>query len=68
MTEFTEREFTARLTELEIHSTYQVNLIDELNQELVRANERIDRLQGEVTRLQGMLAGLAPPLEESPDE
>ncbi|PLX86798.1 MAG: SlyX protein [Desulfuromonas sp.] len=61
-------EFEQRLTELEIRYTYQLNQLEELNEELTRANERIDGLQREVSRLSGMLAELGPELVESPDE
>lgn len=59
---------SARLNELEIRYTHQGQLIDELNDELIVANERIARLERESRQLREMLSGLAPNLEESPDE
>lgn len=61
-------ELEQRLVELEIRYTYQSSQIDELNDELTRANGRIDLLQRDIARLLGMIASMAPPAEESPDE
>jgi len=61
-------ELEQRLTELEIRYTHQLSQLEELNDELIRANERIDGLQREVVSLRGMLSVLGPELVESPDE
>jgi SlyX protein len=61
-------DLTARLNELEIRYTHQAQQIDELNDELIVANERIDRLERENRQLREMMSGMAPSLEESPDE
>jgi len=61
-------ELEQRLTELEIRYTHQFSQLEELNEELIRANDRIDGLQREVARLRGMLAEFGPELVESPDE
>ena len=61
-------ELTERLVELEIRYTHQNRMIEELNEELTAANERIDRLTREVAGLRDMLGSLGPDLLESPDE
>ncbi|MDT8441807.1 MAG: SlyX family protein [Desulfuromonadales bacterium] len=61
-------ELEQRLVELEIRYTHQSSQLDELNDELTRANGRIDQLLRDVQRLLGMVASMAPQTEESPDE
>lgn len=61
-------DFKDRLTELEIRFTHQARLIEELNDVLVVALRRIDRLEGEQRGFREMLGSLAPDLTESPDE
>jgi SlyX protein len=61
-------DLTERLTEIEIRFTHQGRSIDELNDELIQANERINALEREVRVLREMLSGMAPELQESPDE
>lgn len=57
-----------RLNDIEIRFTYQARLIDELNDELIAANGRIELLERDVSRLREMMTRLAPDLEDSPDE
>ena len=57
-----------RLIDLELRYTHQAYLLDELNDELTRANTRIDELVKEVRALREMLGNLAPQMEASPDE
>jgi len=61
-------ELTARIIELEIRYTHQIQLIEELNSELTTANNRIDRLEREVGALREMLGSMGPELTQSPDE
>ncbi|MCK4502400.1 MAG: SlyX family protein [Desulfuromonadales bacterium] len=61
-------ELQQRLTELEIRSSYQTQLLDELNQEVIECNQRIDRLNKDNQRLREAVSTLSPALEESPDE
>lgn len=59
---------TDRLIELEIRYTHQARLIDELNDELTAANDRLDALQREISVIKDVLKTLGPDLEVSPDE
>ncbi len=61
-------EIKQRLTDLEIRSTYQEELIDELNLIVTDCNLQIQRLGRENTRLREMMRSLAPEMPESPDE
>jgi SlyX protein len=61
-------EINQRLTDLEIRSTYQEELIEELNQVVTKCNLQIQQLGRENQRLRETLSGLAPELSESPDE
>ena len=61
-------DISERMIELEIRYTHQARLIDELNVELTAANDRIDSLRRDVQMMREMLKGLAPELQESPDE
>lgn len=57
-----------RMIELEIRYTHQARLIEELNDVLVAALRRIERLERENRNVREMLNALAPDLPESPDE
>jgi SlyX protein len=57
-----------RVTELEIRFSHQTQLLDELNDELVNCNHRIDQLSKDNQRLREAVSTLSPALEESPDE
>lgn len=57
-----------RLTELEIRYSHQARLIEELNDVLVVALRRIDRLEREQRGFREMLGSLSPDFTESPDE
>lgn len=57
-----------RVTELEIHYTHQVRMVEELNEVLADCSLRIDRLLQENRAMREMLKTLAPELMESPDE
>ena len=61
-------EITQRLTDLEIRSSYQDELLDELNQIVTECNLQIQQLARENGRLREMLSSLAPEMSESPDE
>ncbi len=61
-------EISARLVELEVRYAHQSQLLDELNDELVVANQRIERLERELSSFGEMIKGMAPSIEESPDE
>jgi SlyX protein len=57
-----------RVTELEIRFSHQTQLLDELNDELVNCNHRIDQLTKDNQHLREAVSTLSPVLEESPDE
>ncbi len=57
-----------RVTELEIRFSHQTQLLDELNDELVNCNHRIDQLSKENQHLREAVSTFSPALEESPDE
>lgn len=57
-----------RMDELEIRYTHQEQILDELNGVVTECNQRIARLEREVSRYREMLQSLAPSLPESPDE
>ena len=57
-----------RLTELEIRYTHQSVVIEELNQVVIDCCRRLERLEQENAGLREMLRGLAPDLDQSPDE
>jgi len=57
-----------RLIDLEVRFSHQAHLLDELNDELTRANARIDSLVKEIAMLREMMGSLAPQMEISPDE
>ena len=59
---------TERLTELEIRYSHQTRLIDELHEELVGANERIDALTRDLHELREALGSLGADFQQSPDE
>lgn len=61
-------EVLERLTELEIRYSHQGVVIEELNQVVIDCCRRIERLEQENAGLREMLRGLAPDLDESPDE
>ncbi len=61
-------ELKQRLTDLEIRSTFQEELIEELNQVVIDCNLQIQRLGRENRSLREMMRSLAPELPESPDE
>jgi SlyX protein len=44
-----------RLTDLEIKSSFNEDLLDQLNQVVIRQQEQIDRLVREVTRLRDQM-------------
>ncbi len=60
--------FKQRLTDLEMRSTFQEELIEELNQVVTDCNLQIQRLSRENRSLREMVRSLAPELPESPDE
>lgn len=57
-----------RVTELEIRLTHQARLLEELNDVVSDCNLRIDQLHRDNRDLRKVIQGLAPLLEESPDE
>lgn len=61
-------ELEERLTNLEVRSAYQEEMIDELNQVVTACNLQIQQLGRENRNLREMLRSLAPELPESPDE
>lgn len=61
-------EIIQRLTDLEVHSSYQDQLIEELNQIVTECNLQVQRLIRENSSLKEMVNSLAPDLPESPDE
>jgi SlyX protein len=61
-------ELRERVSELEIRFMHQARQVDELNEELVRSNRRIERLEGENRQLRQMLQTFAPDSTPSPDE
>lgn len=61
-------ELEERLTNLEVRSAYQEELIDELNQVVTACNLQIQQLGRDNRNLREMLRSLAPELPESPDE
>jgi SlyX protein len=58
----TATEIEKRLTDLEIKASYAEDLLDELNQVIVRQQQQIDLLMREVSQLRQQLpeAGTAP--------
>ena len=61
----------ARLTELEIKASFTEDLVDQLNQVVVRQQQQIDLLMREVTRLRDQLGdqdntGRGAPVDERP--
>jgi SlyX protein len=61
-------ELRERVSELEILFSHQALQLSELNEELVKSNRRIDRLESENRRLRDMLQSFAPDTPLSPDE
>lgn len=61
-------EIRERLNSLEVRSTYQEELIEELNQVVTACNLQIQQLARENQRLREVMRTLAPDLPESPDE
>jgi len=61
-------EIRERLNNLEVRSTYQDELIEELNQVVTSCNLQIQQLVRENQRLREMMSNLAPETSESPDE
>jgi SlyX protein len=61
-------ELRERVSELEILFSHQALQLGELNEELVKSNRRIDRLETENRRLRDMLQAFAPDTPLSPDE
>ncbi len=61
-------EIRQRLNALEVRSTFQDQLIEELNQVVTACNLQVQRLVSENRNLREMLRSLAPELPESPDE
>jgi uncharacterized coiled-coil protein SlyX len=61
-------ELRERVGELEILFSHQALQLGELNEELVKSNRRIDRLESENRRLRDMLQAFAPDTPLSPDE
>lgn len=61
-------EIRERLNALEMRSTYQEELIEELNQVVTSCNLQIQRLTRENERFREMMRTLAPEMPESPDE
>jgi SlyX protein len=61
-------ELRERVSELEILFSHQALQLGELNDELVKSNRRIDRLETENRRLRDMLQAFAPDTPLSPDE
>jgi len=57
-----------RLTELELLFMQQSRQFDELSNEVALCHRRIDELERASRAMQSMLQGMAPELEESPDE
>ncbi|PNU21403.1 SlyX protein [Geothermobacter hydrogeniphilus] len=61
-------ELEQRLIELEIRSTHQERMIEELNEVVAAEDRRIAELKREVKVLQQALQRLQPELTPSPDE
>jgi len=61
-------ELEQRLIELEIRSTHQERLIEELNEVVAAEDRRIADLQREIKNLRQTLQRLQPELTPSPDE
>ncbi|ORJ59851.1 SlyX family protein [Geothermobacter hydrogeniphilus] len=61
-------ELVQRLIELEIRSTHQERMIEELNEVVAAEDRRIAELKREVKVLQQALQRLQPELTPSPDE
>jgi len=57
-----------RLTELELLFMQQSQQLEELSGEVALCHRRIEELERASRAMQSMLQGLAPELEESPDE
>ncbi len=66
--EQTMEELERRLTALEMRSTFQDELIEELNQVITACNLQVQKLVSENRNLREMMRSLAPDLPESPDE
>jgi SlyX protein len=62
------KELEQRLTELEIRSTHQERLIEDLNDIILDDNRRLSELSRQVQTLRQMLQGMGPELLASPDE
>lgn len=61
-------ENNARLNELELLFMQQSQQIEELSSEVALCHRRIDDLERANSTLHAMIQGLAPEMEESPDE
>lgn len=61
-------ELRARVSELEILFSHQAMQLDELNEELIKSNRRIERLESDNRRLRDMMQAFAPETPLSPDE
>lgn len=61
-------ELQERLIELEIRFSHQALLLEELNAVVTESALRIDSLERDNRQLRETLRGLAPQLNESPDE
>jgi len=57
-----------RIIELEIRSTHQERLIEELNEVVTSSWRRIDQLERELRLLKDVLKDVGPDLVASPDE
>jgi SlyX protein len=57
-----------RVSELEILFSHLARQFEELNEELVKSNRRIERLEKENHHLRAMLQTFAPDTPPSPDE
>lgn len=62
------QEVEQRITELEIRFSHQLQLLEELNEELTKANQRIEDLRQDNRRLSELVRQLPSDLLESPDE
>jgi uncharacterized coiled-coil protein SlyX len=61
-------EHDARLNELELLFMQQSQQVEELSSEVALCHRRIDDLERANRALHDMVQGMAPELEESPDE
>ena len=57
-----------RFTELELRYVRQQDLLEQLNDELIKANATIDVLEKRVARLEGMVDGLATAVDAPSNE